>query len=58
MPQDPRHPEPRVIDADDPDKLRAAAAELKCRPEHVAEAVSVVGSNRTAVELYLTAPRF
>lgn len=56
-PEEPRSPEPRVIDAADPEKLREVAAELKCRPEVVAEAVEKVGPNRTAVELYLTAPK-
>lgn len=49
--------EPRTIDAADPEKLCEAAAELKCRPEVIAEAVEKVGPNRTAVELYLAAPR-
>lgn len=57
MPEDQRWPEPQVIDAADPEKLREAAAELKVRPELVAEAIEKVGPNRTAVELYLAAPK-
>lgn len=52
-----RPPEPRVIDTADPEQLRRAAEELRCRPELVAEAVEKVGPNRTAVELYLAAPK-
>ena len=55
--QDERPPEPRAIDTSDPERLRQAAADLKCRPEHIKEAVQKVGPNRTAVELYLRAPR-
>lgn len=53
----PRPPEPRVIDAGDADQVRAVAEQMKVRPERVREAVEVVGPNRTAVELWLTAPR-
>ena len=56
MPDQPRPPEPRVIDTADPEKLRAVAAEFGCGPEAVAEAIAKVGNNRTAVELYLSAP--
>ena len=57
MPDDQRPQEPRTIDAADPDQLRQVAAELRCRPEVIAEAVERVGPNRTAVELYLAAPK-
>jgi hypothetical protein len=57
MSDDPRPVEPRIIDAADPEKLREAAEVLKCRPELIAEAIEKVGPNRTAVELYLAAPR-
>jgi len=57
MAEDPRQPEPRTIDATDPERLREIAAQLKVRPELVAEAVERVGPNLTAVELYLAAPR-
>ncbi len=57
MSDDPRPPEPRVIDCEDPEALDAAARELRVRPEILTEAVAQVGSNRTAVELYLTAPK-
>ena len=54
---DERPAEPRVIDAGNPDSLRQAAEELRCTPETVAEAVQKVGPNRTAVELWLAAPK-
>jgi hypothetical protein len=57
MSDDHRAAGPRIIDTEDPEKLREVAAELRCRPEVVAEAVEKVGANRTAVELYLAAPR-
>ena len=57
MPEDHRPQEPQTIDAADAEQLSQAAAELKCRPEVLAEAVEKVGPNRTAVKLYLTAPR-
>ena len=40
-----------------PNSLRQAALELRTTPETVAEAVEKVGPNRTAVELWLAAPR-
>lgn len=52
-----RPPEPRVIDAGDAEQVRELAAEFRVGPERVREAVDVVGPNRTAVELWLTAPR-
>jgi len=52
-----RPPEPRVIDVKDPEALDAAARELRVRPEVLTEAIAQVGCNRTAVELWLTAPR-
>ena len=57
MPEPQRTPEPRTIDAGDEQELRKAAEELRCTPEVVAEAVDKVGPNRTAVELYLAAPK-
>jgi len=57
MPEDQSPQDRRTIDAADPEQLREVAAELKCRPELVAEAVEKVGPNRTAVELYLAAPK-
>ena len=52
-----RPPEPRTINAGDPEEVRRVASELRCRPEHLTEAVDKVGPNRTAVELYLAAPK-
>jgi hypothetical protein len=57
MTNDQRPPEPRTVDCGDPEQLRAVAKELDVRPELVTEAVAAVGVNRTAIELYLTAPR-
>lgn len=56
-PDEHRPAEPRVIDAADPEQLRQTAQELRCTPETVAEAVGKVGPNRTAVELWLAAPK-
>jgi hypothetical protein len=55
MPVDDRPPEPRVIE--DADHVREVAEQMKVRPELIEEAVEKVGPNRTAVELWLTAPR-
>lgn len=57
MPEHERPSEPRIIDASDEQEVRKAAEELRCRPELIAEAIEKVGPNRTAVELYLAAPR-
>ena len=57
MPEAPRPPEPRTIDAGDEHELRKAAEELRSTPEIIAEAIDKVGPNRIAVELYLAAPR-
>jgi len=56
MPDERRPTQPRVIDPEDEDQIRECAAELDVKPEFVAEAVEKVGGNRTAVELYLSAP--
>jgi hypothetical protein len=57
MTDEQRPPEPRVIDVKDPDELDRVAAELKVKPSLLTEAIAQVGCNRTAVELWLTAPR-
>ena len=57
MPDTPRPQEPRVIDTRDREQVRELAQRYRCQPEHVEEAVERVGPNRTAVELFLTAPR-
>lgn len=57
MSDDQRPQEPRVIDVKDPDAFDAAARELRVKPEVLTQAVAQVGCNRTAVELWLTAPR-
>ena len=57
MTEDRRPDETRTIDTSDAAKLQAMAEEMHCRPEHLAEAVERVGPNRTAVELYLAAPK-
>jgi hypothetical protein len=57
MPDGVRPSEPRIINADDPEELDRTARELRVSKKLLAEAVEKVGCNKTAIELWLTAPR-
>lgn len=52
IPQD----RPMLIDPDDEAQLTAVAEELCTSPEEIADAVSAVGPNRKAVELFVSLP--
>lgn len=46
----------RAVDVTDAEAVRRIAEQHHVAPERVLEAVEIVGSNRTAVDLFLSAP--